>query len=859
MKKKSFKGNFFYSDFLSDVDILEGEEKESGPNLNENYCIKGKFIFKGNQKLYIRGVTYGAFRPDANGKEYQNFEKISSDFSMMSKNGINAVRIPHTTPPKILLDIAHQHNLVVMIGLSAEQYIGYLIDRKKAPDIRKIIKDKLKECIGHPALLCIAIGNEIPSSMVRWIGRRKIENYLWNVYKWVKEEVPETIVTYVNYPSTEYLDLSFLDLICFNVYLESQVALEAYLARLHNLSGNRPLLLGEVGLDSLRNGLDKQSDVLEWQIASTFKMGCSGLFVFSWTDEWFRGGEEVYDWSFGLTTKEREPKPALISVSRAFKKVPFDKIIEWPKISIIICIYNGENTLNECLQKVCLLNYPDYEVIVVNDGSTDNTEEIASFYDVRVISTKNQGLSIARNVGAIAAEGDIISYLDCDAYPDQDWLYYIADSFLTTDAKAIGGPNIIPEKGNFISSCVDLSPGSPTHVLTSDTIAEHIPGCNMSFMKEYLLEVGGFDPLFRVAGDDVDICWRFEEKGWKIGFNPAAFVWHHRRNSITGYLKQQMGYGKAEALLEKKWPEKYNDLGHRTWGGRLYSNDVLGKPIFEKIKVFHGVWGTAPFQSLYGKSAIGFLSNTFMPEWLILCSFLILLGIFGIKWSPLLIFIPLSIIAVAIPLVHIIYSISKNLNRKKHTFSGKSFPKLKLILVSTFLHMIQPLARLMGRFQFNLTPWRRKVKGAFSLPVRKKLSIWCESWMNRDKRLELMESELKSKGTQVIRGGDFDLWDIRVQAGTFGGVKITMAAEDHAKRKQMLRFRITPYLSLLIKYVILFLMTIAIASALDRAWVFFGIFSSILLITILRSLLDLGTSFGIVIKTIKFQENLSEM
>src|SRR5207237_8374594 len=86
-----------------------------------------------------------------------------------------------------------------------------------------------------------------------------------------------------------------------------------------------------------------------------------------------------------------------------------------------------------------------------------------------------------------------------------------------------------------------------------------------------LEEIGGFDPQFRAAGDDVDICWRLQERGWTIGFSPAATVLHRRRSSVRGYLKQQFGYGKAEALLERKWPEKYNRGGHVNWAGRVYA------------------------------------------------------------------------------------------------------------------------------------------------------------------------------------------------------------------------------------------------------------------------------------------------
>ena len=245
--------------------------------------VEGKFIFAGDEKLYIRGVTYGTFRPGADETQYGEPETVERDFAAMRAAGINAVRT-YTVPPRWLLDLAEHHGLYVMLGLAWEQHIAFLDERGRARDIERRVRAAVRECAGHPAILCYAIGNEIPAPIVRWHGRARTERFLKHLYTAVKEEDPRGLVTYVNYPSTEYLQLPFVDFVCFNVYLEREERLEAYLARLQNIAGDRPLLMAEVGLDSRRNGTEAQAQTLEWQVRAVFASGCAGTFVFSWTD-----------------------------------------------------------------------------------------------------------------------------------------------------------------------------------------------------------------------------------------------------------------------------------------------------------------------------------------------------------------------------------------------------------------------------------------------------------------------------------------------------------------------------------------------------------------------------------------------
>ncbi len=329
----------------------------------------------------------------------------------------------------------------------------------------------------------------------------------------------------------------------------------------------------EFGIDSLHNSAEEQSRILSWQVRAAFSAGVAGTFVFAWTDEWFTGGHLIEDWAFGLVDRDRQPKPAFAEVARRYKGPLPPPLARYPRVSVVVCAYNSERTMEACLASLEALDYPDYEVIVVNDGSNDRTLEIAEGYPFcRIISQPNKGLSAARNVGAEAATGEIVAYTDSDCVADPDWLTYLVARMEAGNLAACGGPNFPPPENSLVPAAVAVSPGGPTHVLISDEVAEHIAGCNMAFRREVLLGLGGFDPIYRAAGDDVDICWRFQDAGHTIGFSPAAVVWHFRRNTVRAYLNQQRGYGKAEALVYAKHPFRFNLFGQAKWLGRIYGD-----------------------------------------------------------------------------------------------------------------------------------------------------------------------------------------------------------------------------------------------------------------------------------------------
>ena len=147
-------------------------------------------------------------------------------------------------------------------------------------------------------------------------------------------------------------------------------------------------------------------------------------------------------------------------------------------MSVVVCAYNAADTLEDCLTSLERLTYPDYEIILVNDGSRDRDrrDRAAASAGVRVIDIPNGGLSAARNVGLAEATGEIVAYTDADMRVDRDWLTYLVQPFLTSDVVGSGGPNVVPADDPPMAQCIARAPGGPTHVLLDDRIAEHVPG-----------------------------------------------------------------------------------------------------------------------------------------------------------------------------------------------------------------------------------------------------------------------------------------------------------------------------------------------------------------------------------------------
>ncbi len=709
---------------------------------------RGKYLFEGARKFYARGVSYGPFSSNSRGERYPEPERVAADFALMVSMGVNVVRC-YVPPPPWLLEEAIKQGLRLMVGIPWPFHMTFLDSPEMAADIRKSIRDGVDELRKYgDAIFAYSLGNEIRSDIARWHGPRAVSKFLGELYDIGKQSDPEGLFTYSNYPTTEYLDLSFLDLICFNVYLHREEDYRRYLTHLMATTGERPLVLSETGMDTIREGEEHQARLLSWQVRAAFELGLSGFIVFAFTDEWHTGGAEITDWAFGLVNKDRTPKRAFEAVGEIFSGEIPPPLMVAPKASVVVAAYNSEVTIGACLDSLKMLRYPDYETIVVDDGSTDSTGQFAAAAGVRVIRTEHRGLASARNSGIDACLGEIVAFIDSDARADSDWLYHLVEAIMRRNAAGAGGPNFAPSASDS-NAAFAFAPGLPREVRGSGDELTQLCGCNMAVTKSALNEVGSFDDSFVAAGDDVDLSWRLADRKEILVHAPGAVVIHERRATLGNYLRQQRGYGAAEGLLYKRYPLRTPERAGLYGGAGSWLSALMGGP-----RVYHGAFGRGLFQTMYASADIPWLAA--LPqslEWVALSAILLIVGYVNpllgkLGWLGIIVWIAAAFVAGAFI----------------DTEGRKISPSTRASL--GMLCLLGPLARSFerDRVMFSLTPQAYEVEPIPFNPRGRVILSAIEASENIDSATLLAEirEALIKYGLAVAVTDGFKDWDLEV-------------------------------------------------------------------------------------------------
>ena len=732
---------------------------ESDPGLAA-VQVDGRHLSVDGAPWRIRAVTYGSFLPrPGDGAAFPVPAQVRADLHSVAAAGLNTVRT-YALPPPDLLDAAEELGLRLLVGLHYQDWrmatdCSAASARRVRSAGRQAVDEALERLAGRRCVAAVVVGNELPGDLVRLHGVRRVEAGLADLVARV-HGAPGLLATYASYPTTEYLQVAGQDLACINVFLHDPQALRRYLQHLTMQLGDLPLVVSELGVDGRSVGEGAQARALEAQLAVVDEVGIAGAVVFSLTDEWGVGGHPVQGWQFGLQDSARTPRRAF-SVAAHWARRPLrDLRPSWPTLSVVVCAYQEQDRLGRCLASLAMLDYPGLQVLVIDDGSTDATAEVARRFAVTVVTVVHGGLSAARNAGTQLATGELVAFLDADAACHREWPYHLALSFESDPTVvASGGPNLAMPGAGRTARAVDLSPGNPVEVLLRGDRAEHVPGCNSVFRRAALLAVGGFLPALTTAGDDVDLCWRLLDGGGAVGFSAAAQVHHERRGTVRGYLRQQRGYGRAERMISGRHPHRFNRWGHATWASSLYGGRLSLPRLLPRV-VGHGPGGSAAYQPITGHRGAWALQTAgvlVLPAALLLAGSLLLLAgslLLALGWAPALGLALLCLVA----LVGYAGAVAAGIVIPR---SEPGPGRLRLLVVS--LHLVQPLARAVGR-------WR-----ATALAPLPQLR-WSG---DRSHWLDALHVSLAQQRCTVRRAGPQARHDLQISAGPLLACQLTTA------------------------------------------------------------------------------------
>jgi GT2 family glycosyltransferase/SAM-dependent methyltransferase len=207
------------------------------------------------------------------------------------------------------------------------------------------------------------------------------------------------------------------------------------------------------------------------------------------------------------------------------------------KVSVIIPTKNRRRYLEDCLKSLVQGNTRPDEIIIVDNYSSDGTEKVVQLYPVKLLRNKGS-LTRSRNLGLRASIGDIIVYLDDDVIVDKNWLKHLLSAYSSSKVGGVGG-RILPfgkDKTHFMPACGDVvgKVRNDGVVIANFDVPLKKPievdcfqGCNMSFRREALFDVGGFDETYQgIFRHDSDICVAVKKLGYKLIYEPKAAVWH---------------------------------------------------------------------------------------------------------------------------------------------------------------------------------------------------------------------------------------------------------------------------------------------------------------------------------------------
>ncbi len=722
----------------------------------------GKFLSRAGQKFFFKAMRLSDVGSTLDFSQKLKLRKRLDDLKNAHTTGL----VLSEAQSQPILDIAAQSGLVAMLELKIAP--EELTQRRGWKSALTRIAHTANIFGKHPALVGYLIDCPVSQDKLRVVGLENVRARLRIVLKTIKSHAPNAMVAIKLRPETRALSLLEEDFLFGAIPALKPVEIRDFVIALHNVAEARPVV---IEFADASPGQDEA-------VAVAFGTGAAGVVAPPVP------APVTHDW-LGVRMLRASDLMPFVTLNGTCPPRP----AKMPMVSVVICAYNAERTMRPCLESLRKLDYPNFEVVIVDDGSRDRTAEIsADFPQFRLIRQSNKGLSYARNVGLHAARGEIIAYTDSDCVVDPHWLMLMVRSMMENNFDGCGGPNYAPHEDGWIEASCAASPGAPCHVLVAEDRAEHLAGCNMVFTKAALLKVGGFDPQFTNAGDDVDICWRLLDLGMKLGFAPAAFVWHFRRNTIKAYYCQQRGYGRAEAMLYPLYSARFNVMGQIAWRGTIpgIARTIPGgnrKRVLWKT-------ATASAQTLFDP---GLTLPMVLPQtlaWTVLSS-IALLASLAIGCSLL----PAAAMLALGPIWALYYA--------WHAPLEKFHDSLKARLLIAYLAYTGPMVRAITRYKTRAKgiTGRNPAEGIRQRPSVNwlgrsiRLEYWNEEYVTRDALLDRMLKRFTRTGQAAVVDSGWNDYDLELRPNPLTRIEIKTADEEHGgmklKNHVLARIRLT--------------------------------------------------------------------
>lgn len=378
----------------------------------------GKFFRRLDRKFFFKALR---LEPCAGELDFNQKLALRGRFEELSRAHTTGLIVP-AAQGEACLGVAAAAGLtaIVELAVAAEELADGAASRTAASRLAQTVV----QLRGYPSVMGYLVRCPIDADALRHRGLLRAKQRLRTVLRAIRQADPNRLIGLNHQTATIGLSSLDEDFIYAQMPTLTPAELQDYVVRLHNLAESRPVVL-EFGEE-----LPGQDEM----VACAFGLGAAGVVAPVMRPVASPG------W-LGLRTLSAGELLPFVSLNGSCPPQPSAP----PMVSVVICAYNAERTMRACLESLRTIDYPNYEVVIVDDGSRDTTAEIAAdFPEFRLIRQPNKGLSVARNVGMRAAHGELIAYTDSDCVVDPHWLTLMVRAMQTGGFEGCGGPNYAP-------------------------------------------------------------------------------------------------------------------------------------------------------------------------------------------------------------------------------------------------------------------------------------------------------------------------------------------------------------------------------------------------------------------------------